>query len=207
MGKIALNIVLLPDKKTKELSRSISQQLSTSLQSRFVLDDSQYLPHLSLYQAQYVESNKDKVFAAVKDIASRTDPFMVTFSGYSLFAEFIYLDAYKSKKLQSLHQQILKACDPYRQGLIPDPVRELLDAGKFNSEQAQATRKYGHPFTGQLFSPHLTLTRLETIESKTSVVLASLPQEKVTMLAKEIGIVSVNEHGTCNQIYEVFSLK
>ncbi len=203
---VALNIVLLPDESTRERAIELSQLISHMTGTQYVLDEAEYIPHLSLYQALYIANNKRNVIEAVARIAQEIKPFKLIFSGYSYLAEYVYLDAVVSEELREVHQRILKDCNVFREGLIPEPIKELIRNRKLTEAQVEMTLQYGHPLTAALFQPHITLTRLQNI-NEMPVVLENLPKQEIKATVNQIAMVNVGQHGTCNQIFEVIPLQ
>ena len=72
-------------------------------------------------------------------------------------------------------------------------MRKMQDAEGLKLENLQ---KYGYPAIGDLFRPHITLTRLEEHNPK---VLDLLPQDISTFsgVFDRLGLFEMGENGTC----------
>lgn len=206
MDTTSLNVVLLLDEHTKQRLIELSQLIAQITKSYFVLDEHSYLPHLSLYQSMYKANRQKDVLNAAAQLAKQYKSLEIQLSGYSQFSGYVYLDAATDDDLIKLHEAALDSCNPLREGLIPDPIQELIANQKLDQQQAKLTIAYGHPFTKELFKPHVTLARIQD-EFGIDEILKKMPMQELIMKVDQIAVTNVGEHGTCNQVFEVFPLQ
>jgi 2'-5' RNA ligase len=205
MKTLALNIAILPDENTTNRAIALSQLTAEWTEQYFVLDRSNYVPHLSVYHAIYDQAVKSALTRVVASIVKSTSAFEIHFSAFDYFADYLFLNALMSNKLYELHMNVLDACNPLRTQIIPESINELIKNKQINEQQIALVAKYGHPLTEKFFRPHITLTRLKDIDVMQKTI-EKLPKQKITMNVKGLAIVNIGEHGTCNQILETFRL-
>lgn len=203
MKTLALNIAILPEENTRSQAIALSQSINETAESYFTLDESSYLPHISVYHAIYDQDVKNTLTKALADIAKNTSTFEIKLSEYDYFADYLFLNAYICNKLYELHMCVLEVCNPLRSQIIPESINELIKNKQINEQQIALVAKYGHPLTEKFFRPHITLTRLKDIDVMQKTI-KQLPQQVITMNVKGLAIVNIGEHGTCNQIFETF---
>ncbi len=203
MNTLALNIAIFPDENTRSQAIALSQSINETTESYFTLDESNYLPHISVYHAIYEESVKNKLTKVVADIAKKTSAFDIRLSEYDYFADYLFLNASVSNELYELHMNLLNACNPLRSQIITDSILELIKNNQINEQQIALVTKYGHPLTEKFFRPHITLARLKD-SSAVSETIEKLPKQEIAMKVNGLAIVNIGPHGTCNQIFETF---
>lgn len=203
MKTLALNIAILPDENTRSRAIALSQSINETTESYFTLDESSYLPHMSVYHAIYDQAVKNTLTRAVAEIAKSTLAFEIKLSEYDYFADYLFLNAEVSDALYEFHMKVLNDCNPLRSQIITDSIQELMKNKQINEQQIALVAKYGHPLTETFFRPHITLARLKDIDVMQKTI-GKLPKQEITMKVKELAIVNIGEHGTCNQIFETF---
>ena len=188
-----LNIVLLPDDATSQTLVTWSERVAHRYPTVFKLNQTDKLPHLSLYSAKYPSENQDQIEEQVRTIAASTSPVDIILQGFSIFSGFLFYDALKSDKLLKLHEQLVSALNPLREGLISDTQRQLTN---LTDEQQKAIEIYGYVSVGRLYMPHVTVTKMVNPQVAKQAI-ALLPKETHIFQAKEIAIAPFASHGTC----------
>jgi 2'-5' RNA ligase len=203
MQTLALNIAILPDENTTNRAIALGQSVSKLAESYFNLDESNYLPHISVYHAIYDQAVKNTLIKVVADIAKNTSAFEIKLSEYDYFADYLLLNALLNDELYELHVNVLNACNPLRSQRITESINELIKNKLIDEQQIALVETYGHPLTVKYFHPHITIARLKdpSIMHKT---IEKLPRQELSMKVKELAIVNIGEHGTCNQVFETF---
>ena len=201
---VDLNIVLLPDEKTKrqviEWSKSIAEQFDTY----FVLDGQTLLPHITLYQARYPIKNQPKIEEKIKIVAESSTPFTVSMTGFSGHWVFLFADVEVSNELRGLHDRIVDELNPLREGEIASTVKGLTGLTK---EQEEAVEKFGYIYAKDTFTvPHITITRLKNPD-QIEQAIKSITQPLFSFEASTVAIAPTAEHGTCPQPISVFNIK
>lgn len=196
MSSLPCNIVLLP---SSELANKAIEASNATRQydSFFTLEDGRYYPHMSLYMFQLDEADISKVKEVLTGIAKDTNVVTVKATTYSLGTGFGvgYVDPEfeVTDELSSLQDKVIEAVNPIRAGMRESDVRKMQDAEGLKLENLQ---KYGYPAIGDLFRPHITLTRLKEHNPN---VLELLPQDVSTFsgVFDRLGLFEMGENGTC----------
>lgn len=196
MSSLPCDIVLLP---SSELANRVidASRLTKQYESFFTLEDGKYYPHMSLYMFQLNEADIPKVEEVLTRIAKNTQTVSAEATTYSLGTGFGvgYVDPeYKvTEELSSLQNTVVEAVNPIRAGMRESDIKKMQDAEGIKLQNLQ---KYGYPAIGDLFRPHITLTRLKEHNPK---VLELLPQDVTTFsgVFDRLGLFEMGENGTC----------
>lgn len=195
MTNIPCDIVLLPSKELAEKAIAASQQLA-SLDAFFTLEFGKFFPHMSLYMFQFDTDDTPKVDELLQNIASSIEPITGSAARYDQGTGFGvgYVDAeYEAtKELSSLQDAVVGAINPVRAGMREKDKAKLQDATGVKLENLQ---KYGYPSIGELFRPHITLSRLKEHKPEALDVLPSLDTFNGTF--DRIGLFEMGDNGTC----------
>lgn len=194
------DIVLLPDETVAEQAIAASQALKRP-DTVFTLEDGKFYPHLSLYMVRLRERNIETAADALRDLAATHKPFSLHVAHYGQERGYVVVDYDTPPTLHSLQQVVLGAVNPIRDGIMEkDWVRALEATGL--AKQNYDT--YGYKYVGDLFKPHITLTRFENEDpiDETALPEPSTFDGQFTRLALcELGISN-----TCVRILADFPL-
>ncbi|MCA9347949.1 DUF1045 domain-containing protein [Candidatus Saccharibacteria bacterium] len=196
MSSLPCDIVLLP---SLELENKVieASKATNKYDSFFTLEIGRFYPHMSIYMFQLNDSDIPKVEEVLTKIAKDTGAINATATTYSLGTGFGvgYVDPeYKvTEELSNLQDNVVEVVNPIRAGMRESDVRKMQDAQGLKLENLQ---KYGYPAIGDLFRPHITLTRLKEHNPK---VLELLPQDASTFSGEfdRLGLFEMGENGTC----------
>lgn len=197
-----LNIVIIPDTATAAVLTDISHWLAKHVASDFVLNDSEFRPHLSLFPNQYPQKNKATIESSLINLSKHSQPFRITLTGYSQISGFIFADAVKTDELVSLHSDAVEVLNPLREGHMPSLVADLKG---LNPAQQASVEKYGNPIVLDSWEPHVTLTHINDIE-RAKQILEALPPINLEFDVAAIHLSRFARWGTCPEILESFPL-
>ncbi|MDP3685357.1 MAG: 2'-5' RNA ligase family protein [bacterium] len=204
---IQKNVLVFPA-KVHQRAMKLSALLA-SLGTEFTLDTRQAIPHISLYQAAYPSHSEDLLLHKVRQIAATTPPFEVELRGFSVFWEtFVFWDAVKNTQLSSLHQRLLGALNPVRDGMLLPIHEQLLADETIPAGLRESIRKYGNPLCGDEERPHLTLARLKDAAQADAALqlLRSQARASLRVIVSNLFIGTVGPHGTCPMLGRAFAL-
>lgn len=154
---IDLNVILLPDENTTQRLIGLSEQVANQVQVKYKLDGKYRPPHLSLYSAAYPLHNLTRISLVLEQLSALAKGVEVELRGYSVFSGYLFYDALRSRRLMELHESVVDALNPLREGLISEDQKRLLGLTK---KQEDAILKYGYVSVKDTFIPHVTLARL-----------------------------------------------
>jgi 2'-5' RNA ligase len=196
------DIVLLPELAIAEHAMQVSRQLSGE-GTFYELDNQQFFPHVSVYMIQLKRDQVAQTAQALAALAADTGVFALTAEQYGGSKGYINLSYEKTDALAELQERIVTRVNPLRDGLTPEEaalVETATGATKDNIEQ------YGYKSVGELFVPHLTLTRF--VDPTTAPDSDKLPAAHTfSGQFPSIGLFEVGEHGTCIREIARFALQ
>lgn len=154
------NVLVIPEGEFQQRAGKLSCLLSP-LGTEFVLGLGA-VPHISIYQAAYPQSNGDALVRAVEQISAGTPRFEIELCGFSVFWEtFVFWDVVKTPVLTKLHQRMLNALNHLREGKLLPIHEQLLADQTIPADLRESIRRYGNPLCGDEERPHVTLARLK----------------------------------------------
>lgn len=200
MNSIPCNIVLLPNTDIAQKAIVASRQLAT-LGSLFTLKDGEYFPHASLYMTQLRVADLETVKELLSAIAAQLSPLALTATRYYQAKGFIDAEYKRTATLDDLKMKVVEAINPIRDGMREkDKVRMQTATGKAREN----FEKYGYPNIGELFRPHITLTRFAETEPKDALELP--PIETFNGQFTKLGLFEMGDNGTCVRKIAEFEL-
>jgi len=191
---------MLPDSDIADQIISLSQQLQDK-GTYFTLKPGEYYPHASLYMVQLDMDKIDEISARLSQIAENTPQITLTAKEYH--QEFGYIDVEYSREdaVDNLQMEVVNAINPIRDGLRQKDKDRLESAvGK----ERENIEKYGYRSVGELFAPHITITRFTDSEPIDTTSLPNLDGFIATFT--KIGVFEMGENGTCVRKIAEFDL-
>ncbi len=193
MDSIPCNLVLLPDQRLTDKAINLSRELAR-FDSYFVLEEGKRFAHISLYKFQLKAEDIPKVDEALASIARSVSPLQLKARTYSYEHDgyhFIDVEYEKTAELLGLQKSVIEAVNPLREGMREKDKERMLSAEGLSLENYQ---KYGYNLVGELFRPHISLTRLKTEDHDVSKVLDDLHDFDGSFVA--LGLFETGDHGT-----------
>ena len=198
-------IVLLPGDELAQKAISASQLLR-EYDPLFTLQIGAFYPHMSLYMFQLNEDGIPEVEAVLARIAQGYTTLNCTATEYKLGEGFAvgYVDPeYEvTEELRSLQNKVIEQINPVRSGMRESDKSKMADAQGVKLENLQ---KYGYPSVGELFRPHMTLTRLKEHRPEVLTLLPDIATFSGTFT--KIGLFEMGSNGTCIRQIATFDLK
>jgi hypothetical protein len=203
---LACDIVLLPSVEQAQLASQASQLL-TPQGSLFTLDNQGFYAHASLYMFQMNASDQDACIAALQHVASQTavqylqqDGYFYQDSGHG--KGYVDVAFSRNEEADTLQQHVIEVFNKLRAGMREKDKAKMLDATGLKLENLQ---KYGYPAVGELFRPHITLTKFP-IEIEPD--LSTLPDPAIfNGEFDRIGLFEMGDNGTCVRKIAEFHLQ
>ncbi len=195
------NIVVLFDNQLNNQLISLSQQINTQIPSKIVLNTVNKIPHMTLYTSIYPSENLEKIKSKLSSLAKRFKQFDIMFSSKTIDVGSIFINAKLSKKLSTLHSNIVDELNKLRNGNYDE--KELLLIGK-NIARKKSLIKYGMWAAKKLYVPHISISRPHDPD-KLDDALKMLPNHfNYVTPVKSINLVETGENGTCKKILETY---
>lgn len=193
MQSIPCDVVLLPNPELSQRVITFSAQLSATYGTVSTLHADGPVPHASLYMTQLKVSDIARVQEILADIAARTPVFNLIANGYWLDSRYFDADYKKTDALADLQMAVINAINPIRDGMREKDKAKLLEAEGLARENLET---YGYPAVGELFRPHMTLTRFA--DERLTMGAIEKPNAQVFAGAFDrIGLYEMGDNGTC----------
>ncbi|MDQ3064902.1 MAG: DUF1045 domain-containing protein [bacterium] len=195
MSSIPCDIVLLPEHSLADKGVAASQKLE-SFGGLFALEDGKFYPHMSLYMFQLDIDDIAKVEDVLRQIAGKFSVVTSEANKYSLskghHEGYIDSEYEASYELHALQDAVVAAINPTRAGMLEKDIAKMEDATGVKLENLQM---YGYSSIGELFRPHMTLTRLEGHNPE---ALNALPEaSELSGMFDRLGLFEMGDNGTC----------
>lgn len=203
-----INVIILLDEKTTNIARRLGGLAEKRFDVNYTVSDTKYIPHATIYQAQYPKKNYDKIKSVLGDLSKETEAIQVKIGPYELHAGvFLWWNIIKTKELEDLHYKVLRKLNPLRKGLIlpfikPD-ASGYVAGGEFSKQETYNVKKYGAVVVDKLFQPHVSIGRTKSKINETEMY-SCLPKTESVFKAREICVGEMGDHGTVLKIRDRF---
>ncbi len=203
---IRLNTVFkLPDDVARE-AIALSREIGGKNEAFFVLDDIQFLPHITIYSPEYPKKNLDKVLKKVGEIANNTEKVNLISKEISSGERFIIVEFDYTQAIKKIHEEVVLTINSLREGRLWEKYTSGDYKIKFNPEQQKNIEKYGYPNSMSLYLPHLTIIRLKD-ELSAGAISKNIKWSIPRFTVDKIAIYEMGKHGTCKSLVKEFKLK
>lgn len=140
------------------------QKLSTRAQhlgGLFAVDGRDRHPHLTLYMARFPAGLEWELAEQLAELTLRLGPVVAEHCGYFVTQGNYYEASYaRTQALIALHFTVMSAFAPTR--LSPGRPRREEYFGSYSPEQQSNAEEYGYDLAGQLYRPHVTVSRFSS---------------------------------------------
>ncbi len=200
MDDLALNIVILPDKRVQNTAVSLSELISTKIETEFTLNSTNFLPHITVFQGRFLKTGLKSLKKMLKDAVSRHKTFSINLDAIEVVYEtFISWHCIKCPQLQSIHEDIIEPANQHR-STNDHPTINL----KLTLEDQSDLKKYGMIRVNNRYTPHITLSKL--IDPKDKEILTKIIEfKKITFTAEKMALCRLGPHGTVQEVLETYS--
>ncbi|WP_214325697.1 hypothetical protein [Nonomuraea sediminis] len=210
MGDLPVyDVVLLPPAGVAAAAVGLSRRCAQVAGVEFVLAEEGAYPHLSLFMAVFGPEQRETAEQRLAEIGRRTPVIELRgdhFAGNEHGMFELFYD--KSEAVTALQEDVLGAVAPLRTGWRErDPVGRVLADYRVSAPALARDNleRYGYDEVGELFRPHITLTRFQQRDHR--VDPADLPPaQDFTAAFDTLALCVMGEHGTCTEIVARFML-
>src|SRR3989344_2573680 len=159
MDATSLNIAIIPSKEVKKEAIELSQEIAADFPVQFVLNNSNFLPHITLYQAHFPNADIDSLNNSLLQLVRTLQPVTIHLTIFAVrFGTFLFWNCEKTKELQEFHEKVVTIANPFRNGLILPHLSSLTD---ITMEDKNDIEQFGALLIGPRYYPHITITRLQ----------------------------------------------
>ncbi|EKE18476.1 MAG: hypothetical protein ACD_9C00323G0003 [uncultured bacterium] len=201
---IRLNIAFRMPEEVAKAAMKLSRKIAEGEDVYFILDGIEYFPHATNYAVEYPEKNLDKVIEAVEGLVAEFYALEFSFTENVAEQGWVGVHFDYSQSLRKVHCAFIEKLSPLRENRIRE---NFEDIGTFSSEEEQENiAMHGHPWILNLYTPHLTITKLKNDEIAEKVARELMwPIENFKV--DTVGIFIGGEHGTCRKLIKEFKMK
>ena len=141
MQTATLNIAILPSDEVIAQAIAMSERIAKEVGSRFILNLSTLIPHITIYQAQYPSKNIEMVKNIARSLALEQELFEIDLNVITVsHGTFLFWSCERTKILQSLQVKTVERANPVRRGLIP---KSLADVKNLSEGDRYDIKHYG----------------------------------------------------------------
>jgi len=200
MVKMAVDVVLLPSEQMINKAIEANSRLLTQFSDQIILDKENCLPHISLAMGCIDKRNIACIGKILQTIAEKYPPGRLSITGVniatnSLGEKVSSFELKKTKRLQSLHEEVMQRMAPYfSYDVTAEMVLSPLIAGK---STLLWIKNYPEKSAFENFFPHITIGYGQTDDF-------SFPAK---FTASKLALCHLGNHCTCRKILAVAELK
>ena len=183
-----LDIVILPPTGLRKRIGKKIRRATKNLPRIFVVDDTKFTPHLSLWHIKTSKNRIGTITEELKKITKTQRPIKIKTKKFIASKKDkggIGFKINSRKSLTSLRNRVFKRTYPFKTGMMP-PFQAY---GIWTGKTLKEAKRYGRPLN---FSPHFTMGLLKRADDA-SKVEKDMKNTKFNFLAKDIYICEVNK--------------
>lgn len=200
MRSIACDVVILPNSELEAKAVDASEKLAV-LDTLFTLKLGEYHPHASVYMLQLKKTDIIIAKELLAKVALMTRGLKLTATRYDQSKCFFDAEYHKPKELQNLQDAVVAALNPIRDGLREKDKPRMLEATGLALENYE---KYGWNAIGDLYRPHMTLTRFTSEQPIPEKLLSDISSFSGTF--SRLAIFEMGDNGTAVRKIAEFEL-
>ncbi len=187
-------IAIIPPHEIAERAMMLSRSLK-SFDSCFVLDGETAHPHLTLYHANFTPVALARVIAVLETTVQGIAPFELRqLTYYPDQGIWVGVRFVADKCILDLHTSVIAVTRAYR--TIEDNVAYKEQQVEIPSVEFKNIEYCGWAHSFTLYSPHLTLTRLQHPHAG---ILKHLTQPELSFRVDHIGVYETGNYGACTR--------
>jgi hypothetical protein len=194
------DIILLPEPELAQKAITLSQQLA-QYGARFTLQQDSPVPHLSLYFAQLSPPGLSMTTEVLQAMAAQLSPITLSAAEYEQAGAYLLLNYQRTDELVRLHMRVMNAINPLRDGMSQGDTARLHET---RGKVRQNLETYGTQWVGELFKPHITITRFAERRELAANDLPDIRQFDGRFV--KLGLFETGEFGTCVRRIAEFEL-
>lgn len=200
MGRIAVDVVLLPDRAMTEWAMKTNRELVRQYGSEIVLGEKTCLPHISLAMGCAEERDIDSIRERLQGLAKETPVKWLHATGILVSTNLrgeqtSLLEIERTDSLQALHEAAMREVEPFFSYDVTDTM--IADDAVAEST-LEWIRDYRQKAAFERFSPHVTLGHGK---AKTDDLFP------MPFTASQVALCHLGNHGTCRKVLATVGLQ
>lgn len=205
MDSVSLNIAILPDKKVQENAIVLSSKIAQQFQTEFVLNTTNLLPHITVYQAHFPSKNIEKIKNLLVKETNLLKPIKINLDIFSISYEtFLFWNCVRTRELIEYQKFTIEKLNDLREGLILPHIKNVQG---ISLEDQQDIDQYGSLLIGPRYKPHITITRLQnTVDGREALQVLKSESANDSFTTNSLVLAYLGNHGTVNGMIDAFNL-
>jgi hypothetical protein len=200
-NSVLCNLAIIPPFEVAERATNLSQELHQQ-GGMFALDGAERFPHLTVYMARFAPENVIPALEVFERALANQQSFQLLSTGYFYTeGDYAEIEFAKSPELMDLQVRITGAAQPFRIQNDEPPYRNY--SGPFSEEQRSNVRNTGYDLSGELYRPHISLTKFDKPHPE---VVDALPPADYSFAAILLGWYYADEYGACTTLIRQFAV-
>jgi 2'-5' RNA ligase len=193
MGKIAVDVVLLPSEQIMDRVIEANRELLRQSPDKIVLNKANRLPHVSLAMGCVEETDVAAIGRILRDLAKSHSPGELTIAGIQIGTnasneKTSLLLLKKTDRLQGLHEAVMRQLASYFSYDVSTEM--VLSPPEAEPSTLLWIKNYPQKSSFERFSPHITLGYGQTVN-------VPFPSE---FFASKLALCHLGNHCTCRRI-------
>lgn len=199
---ISLNIAILVNEDVAEQSIEMSSAVSNRFSTEFTLNNQNFLPHITLYQAHFPTSSLGHIKQKMHELAQNISSFEINLSSITInYETFLWWNCFKNSQFVGIQKQVVKALNPLREGHI---LPHLSNIRCISKEDQNDIQQFGSLLIGPRYLPHITLTRLRNSSDGANALKMLQKRVSAKFYVNKIILGYLGNHGIVTKAIEIF---
>ncbi len=200
MAKIAVDVVLLPSEEVTNQAIEANKGLLKQYADRIILDKEKCLPHISLAMGCMEERDITDIEKIIKTIAEKYNPGQLSVIGIntgtnSLGEKVSAFEVKKTKKLLSLHKEVMRRMTPY---FSYDVTAEMVFSPPKACESTLLwIKNYPEKSAFENYFPHITIGYGQVDDFSFTAEFT----------ASKLALFHLGNHCTCRKVFTAAELE
>ena len=201
-NSIILNICVIPSDNVSATCKQISQSLASEA-TMFTLGGDKFA-HMTVFMARFSEENVDKVIKATERAVQPIRSFVCEHTGYFMTEGRYFEVSYrKSEQFIQLHEALIAGLTQLR--INPGKPFEEGYFTPYTNEQRRNAEATGYDLAGNLYRPHITLTRYKI--DKVPASLQAFPEANLSFGLAKVCVYKADDNGAVYEKLAEFIIK
>jgi 2'-5' RNA ligase len=196
MAKIAVDVVLLPDKEISDKAIEISEELGKTSGYEYVLGKDNHLPHISLYMGVVDTDDVPEIQSILQNIAKNFSSLDLVVDGIRASKSFSTseLSITNTSELESLHQLVMERLGGYFGGNADKNM--FYQPSEIDDQAPETLSSWAGQASGKNYHPHITIG-IGDIGDDLSINFS----------ASRIALAQSGHHCSCGKVLSSYDLK
>lgn len=200
-GTVLLNVCIIPSSQVGAECVKISQSLKSE-GTLFTLGGDKFA-HMTVYMARFPEYAIGQVEQAVKTALKESVSFRCVHTGYFMTGgNYLEVSYKKTDEFLSLQSTLIAAASPLRAN--PGSPKQESYYAPYIDEQRKNAEETGYDLAGNLYRPHITLTRYA--DGKVPEEFPAFPSAKLSFNLSTVAVYKADDNGAVYEELARFTL-